>query len=171
MPAVQESDCIVRRLWHGLICDLGLPTDQLTLDTIWGRFEEFCKPQSNEVHARFDLLTSFRQGSHSIDEWYNVVQGQVNLAKYPPETSKILHRDIFWIFLWDEEFVSRTISDGSVDLDKFTASRVQQLAKILESSKATVCHIKQVAGDSQAAQIPLLTPCFTYVSCYNLAVT
>ena len=27
----------------------GLPTDQLTLDTIWGRFEEFCKPQSNEV--------------------------------------------------------------------------------------------------------------------------
>ena len=61
----------------------GLPTDQLTLDTIWGRFEEFCKPQSNEVHARFDLLTSFRQGSRSVDEWYNAVQAQVNLAKYP----------------------------------------------------------------------------------------
>ena len=24
----------------------GLPTDQLMLETIWGRFEEFCKPQS-----------------------------------------------------------------------------------------------------------------------------
>ena len=46
----------------------GLPRDQLTLDTIWGRFEEFCKPQSNEVHARFDLLTRFRQGSCSVDE-------------------------------------------------------------------------------------------------------
>ena len=134
----------------------GLPTDQLTLDTIWGRFEEFCSSQSNEVCARVDLLTSFRQGNRSVDEWYNAVQAQVNLAKYPPETAKILHRDIFWFFLRDEEFVSRTISDGSVDLDKFPASRVRQLAKKLESSKATVHHIKQVAGDPQAVQINLL---------------
>ena len=56
----------------------------------------------------------------------------------------------------DEDFVSRTISDGSVDLEKFPASRVQQLAKKLESSKATACHIKQVAGDPQASQINLL---------------
>ena len=134
----------------------GLPNDQITLETIWGRFEEFCKPQSNEVHARFDLLTSFRQGNKSIDEWYNAVQAQVNLAKYPPETTKILHRDIFWFFLRDEEFVSRTISDGSVNLGKFPASRVCQLAKKLESSKATAWHIKQVAGDPQAAHINLL---------------
>ena len=40
----------------------GLPSDELTLAIIWGNFEEFCKPQSNEVHAQFDLLTSFRQG-------------------------------------------------------------------------------------------------------------
>ena len=26
-----------------------LPSDELTLDTIWGKFKEFCKPQSNEV--------------------------------------------------------------------------------------------------------------------------
>ena len=57
------------------------------------------------------------------------MQAQVNLAKYPPETAKILHRDIFWFFLHDEEFVSRTISDENVDLDKFPASKVQQLAK------------------------------------------
>ena len=30
---------------------LGLPLDELTLDTIWGKFEECCKPQSNEVHG------------------------------------------------------------------------------------------------------------------------
>ena len=85
-----------------------------------------------------------------------MVQAQVNLAKYPSETAKILQRDIFWFFLRDEEFVSKTISDGSVDLDKFPASKVRQLAKKLESSKATACHIKQVAGDPQAAQINLL---------------
>ena len=62
----------------------GLPTDQLTLEIIWGKFEDFCKLQSNELHARNDLLTSFQQGNRSIDEWYNAVQAQVNLAKYPP---------------------------------------------------------------------------------------
>ena len=134
----------------------GLPTDQLTLEIIWGKFEDFCKPQSNEVHARFDLLTSFQQGNRSVNEWYNAVQAQVNLAKYPPETAKILQRDIFWFCLHDEEFVSKTISDGSVDLEKFPASKVRQLAKKLESSKATACHIKQVAGNLQAAQINLL---------------
>ena len=40
-------------------------------------------------------------------------------------------------------------------MDIFPASRVCQLAKKLESSKATVHHIKQVAGDPQAAQINL----------------
>ena len=41
-------------------------------------------------------------------------------------------------------------------MDKFPASSVHQLAKKLESSKATACHIKQVAGDPQAVQTNLL---------------
>ena len=57
----------------------GLTKDELELETIWSWFEEFCQPQSNEVHARFDLLTSFCQGSKSVDEWY-YVQAQINLA-------------------------------------------------------------------------------------------
>ena len=79
-----------------------LSNEELMLDTIWETFEEFCKPQSNEVRARFDLLTSFQQGNKSVDEWYNAVQTQVALAKYPPETAQILHMDIFWFFLKDE---------------------------------------------------------------------
>ena len=75
-----------------------LPAEELTLDTIWGKLEEFSKPQSNEVRAHIDLLTSFRQGSKSVDECYNVVQAQVNLAKYPPETAKILHQENFCFF-------------------------------------------------------------------------
>ena len=104
-----------------------LSTEELTLDTIWEKFEEFCKPQSNEARARFD--TSFWQGNQSVDEWYNAVQTQVALAKYPPETAKILYRDIFWFFLKDEEFVSKTINDNNIDQDKFPASKVRQLAK------------------------------------------
>ena len=91
-----------------------------------------------------------------MDKWYNAVQAHVNLVKYSPETAKILHRDIFWFFLRDKEFISRTISDCSLILEKFPESKVQQLTKILESSKATACHIKQVAWDPQAMQINLL---------------
>ena len=110
----------------------------------------------NPMKSGPDLLMSFRQGNCSMNEWYNTVQAQVYLAKYPPETAKIPHRDIFWFFLKDEDFVSRTISDGSVDLDKLPVSRVCQLAKKYESSKATVRHIKQVSGEPQATQINLL---------------
>ena len=45
-----------------------LPKEELSLDKIWDDFEEFCKPQSNEVWAHFDLLTSFRHSNKSIDE-------------------------------------------------------------------------------------------------------
>ena len=53
----------------------------MNLDTIWERFEDFCKPQSNKVQAQFDLLTSFCQGNKSVNEWYKTVQAQVNLLK------------------------------------------------------------------------------------------
>ena len=110
-----------------------LSSNELTLDTIWGKYEEYCKPQSNEVWDRLDLLMCFRQGNCSVDEWYNAIQAQVNLAKYPPEIAKLLHRDIFLFFLKDEDFMSRAISNRSIDLDKFHASTVCQLAKKLES--------------------------------------
>ena len=87
-----------------------------------------------------------------------MVQCGANLTKYPPETAKILHRYIFWFFLHDEEFVSKTINDGNVNLDRFLASKVRQLAKRMESSKATAHHIKQVAGDPQTANQPTQAP-------------
>ena len=78
------------------------------------------------------------------------------MAKYPPETAKILQRDILWFFLKDEEYVSKTINDGNIDLDKIPASKVKQLAKKMESSKVTAGHIKQVASDPHMAQINLM---------------
>ena len=91
-----------------------------------------------------------------MDEWYNAVQAQINLAKYPQETAIILQRDIFWCFLKDEEFVSRTINDSNLDFDKFPASKVRQLAKKLESSKSTAKYIKQASKESQATQVHVL---------------
>ena len=46
-----------------------LSSEDVTLETIWKKFEEFCKPQANELRARFDLLRSFRQGDLSVNQW------------------------------------------------------------------------------------------------------
>ena len=45
-----------------------LPTEDISLDVIWSKYEDFYKPQTNEVRARLDLLTSFRQGNRSVNE-------------------------------------------------------------------------------------------------------
>ena len=134
-----------------------LSNEELMFDTICEKFEEFCKPQSNEVRARFDLLTSFQQGNKSVDKWYNAVQTQVALDNYlPTRNCQDTSKRHFWFFLKDEEFVSKTINDSNIDLDKFPASKVRQLAKKMESSKASTRHIKQVASDPQVAQINLM---------------
>ena len=159
LPTKQKCQKIIA--WSGnfgldLYVSWNIPKDDLTLDAIWNKFEEFSKPQTNKVRARFDLLMSFCQGTRNLDEWYNAVQAQVNLAKYPPETAKILHHDIFWFFMQDEDFITKMINKGNVDIQKFPASKVCQLAKKMESSKATAKHIQKVAGDIPAAQVQLM---------------
>ena len=133
-----------------------LSSAELTLEVTRKRFKDFCKPQANEVRARFDLLTSIWEADRSIGEWCNAVQMQVALAKYLQETVQILQRDIFQFFLNDESFVSKTLNEGYVELSKFPASTVCQLAKKLESSQDTTKHIKQVTRDPQAEQVHLL---------------
>ena len=153
---MQESDCLEWELWHRPICLMALASRRANLrhnlGKVWGVLQSIIKWGESPW-----LLTSFRQGHKSVDERYNAVQAQVNLAKYPPETVKTLYRDIFWFVFpawWG--FVSRTINDGKVDLDKFPASKLWQFAKRMESLKAPAHHIRQVAGDPQAAQINLL---------------
>ena len=78
--------------------------------------------------------------------WQNIHRKQ---QEYYTET-------YFVFFLMDEEFVSKTINDSNIDLNKFPASKVRQLAKKMERSKATAKHIKQVANEPQANQVHLM---------------
>ena len=91
-----------------------------------------------------------------VDEWYSKVQTQIGLCNYPQETTQILQRAIFWFFLSNESFISKTLDEGHVNLNKFPASKVRQMAKKLESSHATAKHMKQVTTEPHATQINLL---------------
>ena len=84
LPECQQRKKVIawsRDFGMDIYVSWGLSNEDLNLDTFWGRYEEFCKPQTNEVWTHFDLLTSFREGNRSMDEWYNAVKAQVNLAK------------------------------------------------------------------------------------------
>ena len=66
LPNKQKCQKVIA--WSGdfgmdLYVSWSIPKEELMLDVIWTKFEEFSKPQMNEVRARFDLLTSFCQGS------------------------------------------------------------------------------------------------------------
>ena len=56
----------------------------------------------------------------------------------------------------DEDYVTKTINEGNVDIQKFSMTKVRQLARKMESSKATAKHIRQVAGDLPVAQLQLM---------------
>ena len=75
-----------------------LPKKDLSLEIIWRKYDEFCKPQANELRARFDLLTSFRQADMSVDEGYNAVQTQVALSKYPLQKQLKFYKEISFGF-------------------------------------------------------------------------
>ena len=134
-----------------------LPAVGVKLQTIRTKLEEFCKPQSNVVCARFHPLTSFRQGNRSIDEWCNAVQACIQLCEYPTETAMILTRDIFWFSMLDTDFMAKTINNGNTDLEQYPAAKVWQMATKLVSSKATTNHIKQQTSNMHSgAQVNVL---------------
>ena len=58
-----------------------LPKEELTLDGIWARFKEFSKPQSNEVRAWFDLITSFHQGNRNVRRMVQCCSGTSQPSK------------------------------------------------------------------------------------------
>ena len=70
LAILQESaKCKKMIQWSGdvgldMFISWALPTEEVTLQTIWSRFEDVCKPQFNAVHAQFDLLFSARQQKH-----------------------------------------------------------------------------------------------------------
>ena len=90
-----------------------LPTTEVTLQTIWSRFEDFCKPQSNAVCTWLDLSTTSLLGTFS------------------------------GFYMRDNEFIAKTINEGNTDLAQYPAAKVWQVAKKLESSKVPAKHIKQ----------------------------
>ena len=134
-----------------------LPAEYICLDTVWAKYEDFASHKPMKSGSDLTCLQASDRGNHSVDEWYNAVQAQVSLAKYPPENSSVSCTETYSVFLLkDEKFVLKTINDSNIDFEKFPASKVRQLAKRMGSMKSTAHNIKQVASDCQAAQVNLM---------------
>ena len=123
----------------------GIDNNDLTLQTIWDKFEEHCKPQANELHSWYDLLKQLKQGNKSCDEYYALLPNQLAPCQYLPETHNILERDVFLFSITDEQFMSKCITEET----NLTTADIHQWLKKLESSRATAKHITD--GPSQGA--------------------
>ena len=117
---------------------------QLTLDFIWDEYESYCKPQSNELRARYDVLKKLTQGSLPADDWMTKLQSQLHLCNYQPEMEEILLRDLFLFGLQDESFMSKIISEESPDV---TIAQLRNKLKRFEAGRATAKYIK--SGDAK----------------------
>ena len=79
-----------------------------------------------------------------------------SISHLPSRNSSDSPERYLLVLFKDESFVSKTLNKGHVELSRFPASKVRQMAKKFESSKATAKHMKKVTGDPEAVQVNLL---------------
>ena len=114
------------------------------LNFIWGEYESYCKQQSNELRAQYDILKKLTQGSLPADDWMTNSNHSSTFAINKPEMEEVLLRDLFLFGLQDESFMSKIISEESQDV---TITQLQNKLKCLEASRATAKYIK--SGDAK----------------------
>ena len=105
----------------------GIDNEDLTLQTIWDKFKEHCKPQANELCIWYDLLKQLKQGKKCY-EYYALLQNQPALCQYPPETHNILERNAFLLGIMYQQFMSKYITEET----NFTTADICQQVKKLE---------------------------------------
>ena len=111
----------------------------LTLQNMWDKFEEHCKPQANVLWAHYDLLKKLKQAGLSCDQFCTAIQNQLSLCQYPTETHNILERDIFLFDLCYQMFMSKIIADG----ENLTTAEIWQSLKKSEWSGHCQTHLQQ----------------------------
>ena len=113
---------------------------------MWKELEAYCKPQSNELCAHYDLLKKLKQGKLPCDDWYTKLQTQLHLCNYSVETEKVLLCDLFLFRLEDESFMSKIISE---EIPKITTVQLQKELKCMEAGHATAKYIKGLRDQSK----------------------
>ena len=94
---MQESDCLEWGFRIDQYVSWNLKNEELALDVIWENLKNSVNPYLMRSEQDLYLLTSFRQGKRSVDEWHNTVQTQVALAKYPQELPRFCI-EIYFVF-------------------------------------------------------------------------
>ena len=126
----------------------GKDRKDLSLEFMWSEFESYCKPASNILRARYDLLKKLSQSNKPCDDWFTILQNQLQLCNYSTETEEVLRRDLFLFGLDHEGFMTKIISEEPDDISTET---IRQKLKKLESGRATAKYIK---GTSAVSAVP-----------------
>ena len=106
----------------------------------------------NQTKSGLDLTCLQASGKETSQLMNGTMQYRPRLLWLStPRNSQDPSQGHLLVFLERWGIFSKTINDSHIDLDKFPACKVRQLAKKMESSKVTAKHIKQVASDPRGS--------------------
>ena len=135
---------------------MGIANKDLTLQKIWDKFEEHCKPQANELRAHYNLLKKLKQANLSCDQFFAAIQNQLSLCQYQTETHNILKRDIFLFGFSNQTFMSLLMVKKPLIMAAWGKCHCLPLLKYdknskkLESGYATAKHITNGGNGNNA---------------------
>ena len=106
-----------------------LPAADMKLQTIWTKSEEFYKPQSNVVHARFDLLTSFSKATEILMSGKMQYKCTFHYGSTPQKLPQFSPEISFGSLCQTLSLSPKTVNNGNTDLAQYPAAQVQHMAK------------------------------------------
>ena len=111
-------------------------TPEDNLQTIWTKFEDYCKPQANSMRSRHELWHHTKQNQMSVEEYYAIILNKSKVCFPQPtfseEARRELTRDAFIFGLKDENMMHKFIAENT------TLENAKTKMKLLESAKQTV---------------------------------
>ena len=118
--------------------------DQLKLNPVFGKFEQYTKPQSNQILARYQLRC-LKQGEMSLEEFITKARALIDDAGYSGVMKEEMLRDTLIFGINSDKVRKDAIAKGN----SLTYKSVYDLAKTEESTKAQMQAITK--GNQQAA--------------------
>lgn len=118
--------------------------EQLKLDPVFKKFEQYTKPRSNQILARYQLRC-LKQGEMPLEEFITKARTLIDDAGYSGVTKEEMLRDTLIFGINSDKVRKDAIAKGN----SITFKSVYDLAKTEESTKAQMQAITK--GNQQAA--------------------
>ena len=114
----------------------GVDDDDLTVEEVWKKFDEYCKSNDSYMRARLELMCMKQDTQEKLISWFERVQAQILLCKYDKKTAELLLCDTFVLKMSDREMAGKIVTEvENKKEDKYTYKDALEKARALDNNK------------------------------------